>query len=348
VGDLELQLAEPLASVSAPATRPFGSGFARRHPILGLVGSRLAYGVITLLVVSILVFAATVVLPGNAAIAVLGHSAPHSAISALEHRLGLNEPIYQQYWHWFSGAVHGDFGTSLVNQEPVASYIRPKLLNSAALIVLSILISTTIGLVGGAYAAMRRDGLVDHVTSVVALAASALPEFVVAIFVILLFSVGVFHLFPAVAPVPPGQYIWQYPDELVLPVLTLVIVLVPYVFRMTRAAAIEALESDYVELAHLKGTPALRVMTHHVLPNALAPVIQVIGLNILYVAGGIVLVENVFNFPCVGNALVSAVSDRDIPVIQYLVLALAVAYVLINILTDVAVLAVSPRRRLPR
>jgi len=215
--------------------------FARHHPISRLVAVRLAYGLVTLLVVSVVVFGATVVLPGNAAVAVLGHSAPASAITALEQRLGLNDPVYQQYWHWFSHAVRGDFGTSLVNQEPVTSYIWPKLLNSAALVIISALVSTVIGLVGGAYAAMRRDRPVDHAMSVVALAASALPEFVVAIFVILVFSISVFHLFPAVSPVPPGHYIWEYPDELVLPVLTLVIVLVPYVFRMMRAAAIEAL-----------------------------------------------------------------------------------------------------------
>jgi peptide/nickel transport system permease protein len=146
----------------------------------------------------------------------------------------------------------------------------------------------------------------------------------------------------------PGTAPWSSPKELVLPVATLVIVVVPYVFRMMRASMIDALESDYVQMAQLKGVPRWRILLFHALPNAIAPTIQVIGLSFLYLAGGVVVVEYMFNYPGLGQALVSAVSDRDIPQIQLIVLILAAFYIAVNILTDVISLAVSPRRRLPR
>jgi peptide/nickel transport system permease protein len=316
-------------------------------PVARLITQRLALGLLTLFIVSILVFGATQVLPGNAAIAVLGHSAPQSSINALEQRLHVDDSVLSQFFRWLHDAVRGDFGTSFVNQQTVSAFIAPKLANSAVLVLTATLVSTFLGLTLGAFAALRRDRLSDHVMSVAALSASALPEFVVAIVMILLFAVTVWPIFPAVSLVPPGEYIWQHPDELVLPVATLVIVVTPYLFRMMRAATIEALHSEYVEMARLKGVPATQVVIRHAVPNAMAPVVQVIGLNILYLAGGIVLVENVFNFPGIGNALVNAVQDRDIPVIQFVVLVLALVYVVVNIVSDVVVLLLSPRRRIP-
>jgi peptide/nickel transport system permease protein len=200
----------------------------------------------------------------------------------------------------------------------------------------------------GAIAAMRKDGWFDHVTSVAALAVTSLPEFVVAIGLIILFSTVVLHLLPAVSLLPPGTYAWSQPELIVLPVATLVIVIVPYIFRMMRAAMIEALESDYVEMARLKGVPEWRIVLTHALPNAMAPTIQVIGLNFLYLAGGVVVVEYVFNYPGIGQGLVFAVENRDIPVIQFIVVTLAAFYVCVNIASDVVALLATPRRRIPR
>ena len=200
----------------------------------------------------------------------------------------------------------------------------------------------------GAIAALRKDGWFDHVTSVMSLAVTSLPEFVVAIVLIILFATVVLHLLPAVSPVAPGTYAWSQPRLLVLPVATLVIVIIPYIQRMMRAAMIEALESDYVEMARLKGVPEWQIVLAHAFPNSIAPTIQVIGLSFLYLAGGIVIVEDVFNFPGIGQGLVNAVSDRDIPVIQFIVVVLATFYVFMNIVTDVIALLVSPRRRIAR
>jgi peptide/nickel transport system permease protein len=230
----------------------------------------------------------------------------------------------------------------------VWGYVEPRLINSAILVLVTGVIGSLLGVVLGALAALRKDGWFDHITSVVALAATSLPEFVVAIALIILLSTVVWHLLPAVSLLPPGTYAWNQPQLLILPVATLVIVIVPYTMRMMRAAMVEALESDYVEMARLKGVPEWRIVLMHALPNAIAPTIQVIGLGFLYLAGGVVVVEYVFNFPGVGQGLVYAVNGRDIPVIQFLVLVLAAFYVVMNIVTDVIALMATPRRRIAR
>jgi peptide/nickel transport system permease protein len=320
------------------------------HPVTYLLGQRTLIGVFTLIVVSILVFWATEVLPGNAAVAILGRTAASNpaALHQLEAQLHLNNGLVDQYWLYISGLFTGHLGHSLVNGTPVWGFVEPRLVNSAFLMLVTGVIGTVIGVIAGALAALRKDGWFDHISSVAALAVTSLPEFVVAIALIILLSTTVLQLLPAVSLLAPGTYAWNSPELLVLPVLTLTIVIVPYIMRMMRAAMIEALESDYVEMARLKGVPMWRVVLTHALPNAIAPTIQVIGLNFLYLAGGVVIVEYIFNFPGVGQGLVSAVSNRDIPVIQFIVLVLAAFYVFMNILTDVIALLATPRRRIPR
>jgi peptide/nickel transport system permease protein len=321
---------------------------ARPHPLRGMVLRRSLIGIVTLVLVSILVFAATQILPGNAASAVLLNTATPARLHALETQLGLNRPAVLQYWTWLTGIFHGNFGKSLANGQPVSTLIGGRIVNSLVLVVLAGVIGTVLGVGFGVLAAARRDSVLDHVLSVGALAITALPEFVVAVVLVIFFAAVVFHLFPAVSVFVPGTAPWSNPKELVLPVATLVIVIVPYVFRMMRGSMIDALESDYVQMARLKGVPRWRVLLFHALPNAIAPTIQVIGLSFLYLAGGVVVVEYIFNYPGLGQALVNAVSDRDIPQIQFIVLILAAFYIAVNILTDVISLAVSPRRRLPR
>lgn len=313
-----------------------------------LLARRALLGLLTLLLVSVIVFAATQVLPGNAAYAVLGHNVNQARLHSLEDELHLNRSAPAQYWSWLSGVVRGHFGHSLVNGESVWSFVHSRLINSAVLVALVGVISALLGIGLGTLAALRRDRFVDSSLSVTLLAVTALPEFIVAVAVIILFSTLVFHLLPGVSDLAPGQFAWSHPNLLVLPVLSLVVVTVPYIFRMMRAAMIESLGSEYVEMARLKGLPAWRVAIVHAMPNALAPTIQVIGLTFLYLAGGIVLVEYVFAYPGIGSGLVDAVNARDIPVIQFIVLALAAFYVVMNIATDVGALLVTPRRRLGR
>ena len=333
--------AEPLEEISArPRPRP--------HPLRSLLVRRLAIGIVTLFVVSIVIFLATEALPGNAAVAILGHSATPAALRALEAQLGLNRPVFDEYGHWIGGVLSGNPGKSLANGRPVWSVVGPALLNSAILVAVAGIIGSVIGVALGALTALWKDSIFDQVVSTLALAATSLPEFVVAISLVILFASVVLRILPAVSLVPPGTYAWSEPRQLVLPVATLVVVIVPYIQRMTRAATIEALASDYVEMARLKGLPTRRVLLVHALPNAFAPVVQVLGLTFLYLAGGIVVVEFVFAFPGIGAALVSAVNNRDVPVIQMIVLILAGFYVFVNIVTDVIALLATPRRRLPR
>jgi peptide/nickel transport system permease protein len=318
------------------------------HPIREMLIQRTLLGFLTLFFVSVIVFGATQVLPGNAAYAVLGQTATPQSLHLLEHRLGLDRPALDQYWHWLSGLAHGNLGISLVGlQQPVGNLVWARVLNSVVLVVLAGVIGSIVGVLLGLWAALRRDRPTDHILSVVSLAVTSLPEFAVAIGLVFVFATNAFRIFPAVSPIPPGQKPWQEPRMLVLPVLTLVVVVVPYIFRMMRAATIEALESEYVEMARLKGLPKTAVLLRHALPNALPATIQAIGLTFLYLAGGIVLVEYVFAYPGIGAGLVDAVTDKDIPVIQFIVILLAAFYVFINIAADVASLLASPRRRIP-
>jgi peptide/nickel transport system permease protein len=331
-------VAAPIRSAASPGA----------HPIARLIRRRLAIGVATLFLVSVVVFLATEVLPGNAAYAILGHNATPARVRALEITLHLNRGLFDQYWVWISGLFTGKPGQSLANGLPVWGYLEPRIINSAVLVFVTGAIGALAGVALGAVAALRKDGWFDHVTSAVVLAVTSLPEFVVAITLIILLSTVVWHVLPAVSLLAPGSYAWNQPELLVLPAATLVIVIVPYILRMMRASMVEALESDYVEMARLKGVPEWRVVLRHALPNAIAPTIQVIGLNFLYLAGGVVVIEYVFNFPGIGQALVTAVNDRDIPVIQFIVLVLAAFYVVMNIVTDVIALLASPRRRIAR
>ena len=331
----------PTSDVAEPAPKQI-------RPIRSMLIRRGSLGVMTIVLIAVIVYAATVVLPGDAATAILGQQATPARIHALRDQLGLNQPLLTRFWHWATHAVRGDFGNSLSLGAPVTSLVGVRLANSAILVAFTAVISTLLGVVLGTFAAFRRDGIFDSVTSVIALVGSALPEFVVAIFVIMLFSINVFHLFPAISLLAPGASILGSFNKLILPIVTLVIVVTPYVFRMARGSMIEVLDSDYVEFARLKGVPMRRILFRHGLPNALAPVIQVVGLNLLYLAGGIVLVETIFDYPGIGQLLVQSIDNRDVPIIQFIVLVLAVFYVVLNILTDVGVLLVTPRKRFPR
>jgi peptide/nickel transport system permease protein len=333
----------PRPGVDAPPRSSLAS-----RPVVKLLLQRSGAGLVTLLVVSFIVFWATQVLPGNAVTAILGQHATPDQVTRLTHQLHLDRSWPAQYWSWLTGLLSGDVGISLTTGRGVGALVGERLLNSTVLMVASGLIGTLIGALLGVYAGTQKGKPVDRVLSVLLLAVTALPEFVVAVALIVLLSTVVTHLLPAVSLIPPGEHAWNHPRLLVLPVTTLVIVIVPYLFRMMRATMIEALESDYAEFAHLRGVPSWRVALLHALPNVVAPTIQVVGLNLLYLAGGIVVVEYVFNFPGIGQGLVSAINDRDVPTVQLIVVVLAAFYVLVNTLTDLIALLATPRRRLAR
>jgi peptide/nickel transport system permease protein len=313
--------------------------------IPGFVVRRLLLGIVTLFFASLVIFAATQALPGDAARSILGRSATPESLAALREQLGLDKPVVEQYASWIGNVLTGDLGTSLSNSRPVTENIGEPLVNSAFLMLLAGVISIPLGIVIGAVSARRRDGPFDQVTSAITLALASLPEFVVGLTFAVLFATTVLTVLPSVSIIDPGVRPWHYPKELILPVLTLVIAVVPYTVRIMRASMVEVLESDYVEMARLKGLSERLVLWRHAVPNGLAPTFQVAALNLAYLAGGIVVVEAVFNYPGIGTALVDAVRARNMPVVQAVTLLIAGLYVVLNLLADVATILVSPRLR---
>jgi peptide/nickel transport system permease protein len=227
----------------------------------------------------------------------------------------------------------------------VSTLLAPKLVNSAVLVALAAVLSIPLSIAIGAYAALKREKAFDQASSNLLLALAALPEFVVGLVLVILFATTVLHVLPAVSTIPPGSRPWNNWLALILPTLALVIAVAPYVARIMRASMIEVLESDYVEMARLKGLPERTVLIRHALPNALGPVFQVIALNLAYLAGGIIFIEVVFNYTGVGGAIAEAVVNHDLPVIQALAMLIAAVYVILNLLADVATILVTPKLR---
>src|SRR3954471_8453623 len=318
--------------------------FLRGGGIAGFIIRRVLLGLLVLLLVSVIVFVSTQLL-GDPARAILGRDATPDRLAAPHKQLHLDSSKVGPYFHWLCGVLLGALGPSLASSSPVTSVLGSRIANSAVLVVLAAVISVPISIAIGSYAALRREKIFDGVSSNLMLVLAALPEFVVALLLVIVFSTTVFHWLPAISPIPPGHRPWEYPDELVLPVATLVIAVAPYVSRIMRASMIEVLESDYVEMARLKGLPERTVLVRHALPNAIGPVFQVIAINLAYLAGGVVIVESVFNYTGIGLALKDAVVNHDIPVVQALAMLIAAVYVVLNLLADVATILVTPRLR---
>jgi peptide/nickel transport system permease protein len=299
---------------------------------------------LVLVLVSMVVFAATQAL-GDPARAILGRTATPASLAALRQQLHLDQPVVQQYLTWAFGILHGDAGRSLAAQEPVSKLLSDRFINTAFLLLLSGIISIPLSVAIGAYAALWRDRPFDVATSLISLVLAALPEFVVGVALVVLFATTVFHILPAITLIPPGGRPWEQPIAMILPTLTLVIAVTPYVARIMRASMVEVLESDYVEMARLKGLAERIVLRRHALPNALGPTLQVIAINLAYLAGGVIVVEYIFNYAGIGGALRDAVANHDIPVVQALAMVIAGLYVVLNLLADIGTILVTPRMR---
>jgi peptide/nickel transport system permease protein len=306
---------------------------------------RIGLGILTLWLVSLVVFAAVIALPGDAATAILGKTATPARVAALREQLHLNESVVTQYVQWLKGILTFDFGNSAATQQPVTQILSDRVANSAFLVFVASIIAIPLSIVIGVWMAMKRDRPVDHVTSTVTLVLAALPEFVIAILLILIFATGLFHIFPAVSLLAPGEKAWQDPQVVVLPAATLVLAVTPYISRIMRGSTVEVLESEYVTMARLKGLPERQVIWRHAVPNAIVPAIQVAALQLAWMAGGVVVVEFVFQYPGIGAALVDAVANRDIVVVQTVTMLAAAIYVFLNLAADLATILVTPRLR---
>jgi len=306
---------------------------------------RVVLGLLILLLVSVVVFAATQALPGNAAQAILGRSATPARVAALTRQLHLNQSVVTQYLQWLGGIVSGNFGTSAATQQPVSQLLSGRIANSAFLVLVAALIAVPLSILLGVIMAVRRDRPTDHVLSMITLALAALPEFVIGIALVLLFATNLSHLLPAVSLIAPGEHAWNQPNSVVLPAVTLILAVTPYISRIMRGSMVEVLESEYVTMARLKGLSNRTVIWRHAVPNAIVPAIQVSALQLAYMAGGVVVVEYVFSFPGIGASLVDAVGNRDVPVVQALTIIIAAVYVVVNLVADLITIVATPRLR---
>ena len=289
---------------------------------------RLLLGVAVVLLVSVLVFLATQVLPGDAARAALGRDATPERVAALRAELGLGKPVLEQYFSWLGGLLSGDLGNSLVTHERVGTLIGDRVVNSAVLVLISAVIVVPLSIAVGALSGRWKDRAGDRVMLVVTLGLTALPEFIIALLLVILFATSVFKVLPSTVLLAPGQNPLSDVQQLVLPVIALVLGVLPYLSRLVRGSVIDVYESEYVRTARLKGVPERVVLRRHILPNALVPAIQGTALALAYLTGGILVIEQVFNYPGLGSALVDAVNNRDLPVIQLICLLFAICYVL--------------------
>lgn len=335
-----LHVTVPEASLPSDRRVPRGS----RHPLLWYAFRRLIAGIGLAVAVSMLIFAATQVLPGDSARAILGRQANPVALANLRHQLGLDRSLVRQYASWLWGMMRGDLGTSYASHGPVSQLLAGRTFNTLVLATVALIVIIPLSLVLGALAGVRRGKAVDHVISGLTLGAVAIPDFVTGTLLAAAFAVSL-KWFPAVSLVPSGRSPLDAPNILILPIMTLLISGLAANIRMVRAGVATEMESDYVEAARLNGVPEGRIIRRHVFRNALAPSVQTFAMTVQWLVGGVIVVEAVFQYPGIGQSLVSAVGLRDAAVVQSLGFLIALTYIVINILADITVVLLVPRLR---
>lgn len=317
------------------------------NSVLIIILKRLGLGAFTLLTVSVIIFSAVEMLPGDLAESILGQSATEETVNAMRQELGLDRPAPVRYVEWLGNAFTGDFGKSLASGLSVSKQIVPRFANTLFLALYAAAIAVPLSVILGVLAALYRNSVFDRVANVTTLTSISSPEFFLAYILVLFLAINN-PFFPAISNLSPDITFVEKLHKTFLPALTLVLVVTAHMMRMTRAAIINLLASPYIEMARLKGVPQLRVITHHALPNAWAPIINVIALNLAYLITGVVLVEVVFVYPGIGQLLVDSVTKRDFPVVQACCLIFAVTFILLNLLADVCSIMTNPRLRHPK
>jgi peptide/nickel transport system permease protein len=315
--------------------------------LLRLIAQRLALGIGTLFVVSVLIFGGTQLLPGDVAQAILGQSATPVAVAAIRKDLNLDRPAVVRYGEWLGHSLEGELGTSLANREPITQMISGRLGNTLFLAAAAALVAVPVAILLGLVAARFRETWLDKTISIVTLSAISMPEFFIGYILIFIFAVKLLWA-PSIASVYEGMGLGEKLGAVALPVATLALVVIAHMMRMTRAAVINVMASPYIEMAELKGVSRSRIIFRHALPNALSPIINVVVLALAYLVVGVVVVEVVFVYPGMGQLMVDAVAKRDVPVVQACGLIFAATYVLLNLTADILSIVANPRLRHPR
>jgi peptide/nickel transport system permease protein len=315
--------------------------------VLNLVLQRLGLGVLTLFAASVLIFIGTEILPGDLASAILQNSATPESLAKLRQDLGLDQPAYIRFFEWLFGALRGDFGHSLANGRDVLTEIAPRFANTMFLAAYAAIVAVPLAIGLGLLAAIRQGGVFDRLVNLFTLMTISVPEYFLAYLLIKYVAVDL-GWFPSLANVTPDT---SFADRLYyafLPMLTLVLVIVAHMMRMTRASVLSVMASPYIEMAVLKGLRKSRIVVRHALPNALAPIISVVALNLAYLVVGVVVVETVFVYPGLGQLMVDETSKHDVPVVQACGLIFAATFILLNMTADILAILSNPRLRQPR
>jgi peptide/nickel transport system permease protein len=317
------------------------------HPVVKLIAQRLALGMLLLLAASALIFVGTQILPGDVAQSILGQSATPQSLANLRAEMGLNEPALSRYFSWLFNAVQGDLGVALSNGQDIASSMGKRLSNTLFLAICAAIVAVPLAIILGLIAVRYQGRWPDRVISTVTLATVSVPEFLLGYIAMFFLSVQ-FRVFPSLATVYDGMTLLERLNAIALPVIVLVLVVLGHMMRMTRAAILNVMQSAYVETAELKGLRKFTIIARHALPNAIAPVVNVVMLNLAYLVVGVVVVEVVFVYPGMGQYLVDHVSKRDVPVVQACGLVFAAVYIGLNLVADIVSILSNPRLRHPK
>ena len=315
--------------------------------LLRVVAQRFALGLLTLFVVSLVIASIVELLPGDITQAILGQTATPETVEAFRRELGIDRPVHERYIEWLRGMVTGDMGKSLANKREISELVGTRLSNTLFLGGFAAAIAVPLSLILGLLAALYRNSIFDRGINLFTLTSISFPEFFVAYILILLFAVKT-GWFPGISNVSTDLPLGDKLFRTLLPAATLTLVVVAHMMRMTRAAIINLLSSEYIEMAHLKGIRPMRVIFYHALPNAWGPIVNVIALNLAYLVVGVVIVEVVFVYPGLGQLLVDSVSKRDVPVVQACSMIFAGVYILLNLLADIVSIVTNPRLLHPR
>ncbi|HEY6631456.1 MAG TPA: ABC transporter permease [Rhizobiaceae bacterium] len=316
-------------------------------PILKLLAQRIATGIVLLFAVSVLIFVGTEILPGDVAQSILGQSATPQSLANLREQLGLDQPSYVRYLSWLGGVLTGDLGVALTSGQDIASSIGGRLWNTLFLAASAAIVAVPLAILLGLLAVRYRNGPIDKAISGFALASTSFPEFFIGYLLVFFLAVK-WQIFPAISTVYDGMGLGERLMAVALPAAALTLVVLAHMMRMTRAAILNVMQSAYIETAELKGLRPLAIIRKHALPNAIAPVANVVMLNLAYLIVGVVVVEVIFVYPGMGQYLVDHVAKRDVPVVQAVGLIFAAVYILLNMVADIAAIVSNPRLRHPK
>ena len=317
------------------------------HPVVKLVAQRISLGILLLLAASVLIFAGTVMLPGDVAQQILGQGATPENLANLREELGLNDPPVTRYFQWLGGFVQGDLGTALTNGRDIAESIGGRLKNTLFLAFWAAVISVPLAITLGLLAVRYKNRWPDKVISAITLTTISIPEFMIGYILIYVLAIQL-GWFPSVALMNDSMSLFQKLNAIAIPVMVLTLVVLAHMMRMTRAAILNVMQSAYIETAELKGMGMLKIIRKHAFPNAIAPIVNVVMINMAYLVVGVVVVEVVFAYPGMGQYLVDHVSKRDVPVVQACGLIFAAVYIGLNLIADVVSILANPRLRHPK